>query len=126
MLDADGLVQMPRRHVAVGHALLNRLGPRPSLFERHQRHRCGRALVVARLTFGLEDRRDVFRERGRGKSGLRIADWGWWIGERGVALHRDLDLSVRPAAVIAEVAGRLAGAVVHDRLQDVLARLAEA
>ena len=41
------------------------------------------------------------------------------------ALDRDLDLRVRPAAVIAEVAGGFARSVVDHRLQDVVARLGE-
>src|SRR6266446_787910 len=41
------------------------------------------------------------------------------------SLHRDLHLIVRPATVISEIPGLLARAVVHHRLENILARLAE-
>ena len=123
--DADGLVQVPRRHVAVRDALLNRARPRPGLFVGDERHRRRRALVMARLALRLEDRRDIAGERERRRHrGVRTADCGRAAGR--VALHGDLHLRVGPAAVIAEVARRLARAVVDHGLQDVLARLGEA
>jgi hypothetical protein len=62
LLNADVLVDVPRRHLARHHACLDRLRPRPRLLiggERHGRHRVG---PVARLALGLENRRDVLCE----------------------------------------------------------------
>ena len=118
--DADGLVEMPRRHVAVRDALADRLRPRTRFFVGDERHRRRRALVMAGLAALLKNRRDVFRERRR--CGLRLAT------RKSVSpspLDGDLHLRVGPAAVVAEVAGRLARAVVDDRLEDVVAGLAE-
>ncbi len=61
--DADGLVEMPRRHVAVRHALPDRARPRPHFVVGDERHRRRRARVMAGLAAFLEDRRDVFGER---------------------------------------------------------------
>ncbi len=113
--DADRAVDMPRRHLAIGHTRADRSRPRPHFVVGGERHRRGGAGVMARRALGLEDGRDVLREgRRRGHRRRRCG-----------AGHRDRELRIRPAAVIAEVAGRLARTVVHDRLEDVLAGFAE-
>ena len=115
--DPDGLVEMPRRHVAVDDALLDRARPRPNFVVRRQRHRDRRAGMVARLTRLLKDRRDVFAERWRSRGRHRA--------RRRFTLDRDLHLRVGPAAVIPELSRRFARSVIDDGLQDVLARFGE-
>ena len=117
LADAHGLVEMPWRHLAAGDALPDRTSPRACLLIRSERHRRGRAGVVAPRAFGLEDRRDVLRE-GDGGGELRGPR-----GRRTCDPHGCLD--VRPAAVIPEIPSRFARAVVNHREQRVLARLAE-
>ena len=61
-LDADGLVDVPGRHLSRLHAVLDRPRPGPRLFERDERHRRDRIGPVAGFALVLEDRRDVFGE----------------------------------------------------------------
>ena len=63
LLDADGLIDVPWRHLARLDAGLDRTRPRPALLERPQRHRRDRAGPMAALALLLEDRRNVFRKR---------------------------------------------------------------
>ena len=63
LLHADAAVDVPRRHLARRHALADRTGPRPRVLIGDERHRRDRSRLVAGLTLGLENRRDVFRER---------------------------------------------------------------
>ena len=63
-LNADGLIQMPRRHGAADHALLDGFGPRTRLLVGHQRHRRHGAFAMAALAFFLKDGLDVLGERG--------------------------------------------------------------
>ncbi|PYR62650.1 MAG: hypothetical protein DMF91_05895, partial [Acidobacteria bacterium] len=79
LLNPDGLVDVPRRHLPRRHARLDRSSPRPGLFVRYQRHRCDVAVAVARLTFVLEDRRDVSREGGNRR---RMFVWADGRGSR--------------------------------------------
>ena len=62
VLDADVLVDEPRRHLARDDLLLDRPGPGPRLLVGQQRHRRDAARPMARLAVLLEDGRDVFRE----------------------------------------------------------------
>ena len=66
LLNADRLVQVPGRHVAGHHPLLDGFGPRPGFFVGDQRHGRHRSVAMAVLAFFLKDRRDVFGERWRG------------------------------------------------------------
>src|SRR6185436_8016604 len=63
LLDADVLLDEERRHraalAAKRGARLDRLGPRPDVFVRDQRHRCDAARVMAFLAAALQDRRNV-------------------------------------------------------------------
>ena len=59
------LVDVPRRHLPVGDAGLDRARPRPRLLVGHERHRRDRIGPVARFALLLEDRRDVLGERRR-------------------------------------------------------------
>src|SRR5262249_10414909 len=105
LADADRLVEMPRWHVARRDALADRPRPRPHVFVGDERHRRRGALVMARLAVLLEDRRHVFRKSRTCDLRLETCDW------RHPAFYGDPGLRVRPAAVIAEVAGRLARAI---------------
>src|SRR5215471_20611896 len=71
MLDANRLIEMPRRHVAGDHALADSLRPRARLFVGDQRHRRRGAGMVALLALLLEHRRDIFGEGGRGLRQVR-------------------------------------------------------
>ena len=68
----------PRRHLAALHLRLDRSRPGPHFVERAQRHRRHFAGAMTRDAVGVEDRRDVFRERhwcgstGRGARRLRL------------------------------------------------------
>ncbi len=65
MLDADRPVDVPRRHLPRRHARLDGACPRARLFVGDERHRRDRVRPMTRLTFLLEDRRDVLGERHR-------------------------------------------------------------
>jgi len=71
-LDADGGVDVPGRHLAREHTLLDGFGPRAHFLVAHQRH--GRHLpgAMAVLALGLENGRDVLGEG----HGLAAADVG--------------------------------------------------
>ena len=58
-------IDLPRRHLLVGDARLDRPRPRPRLGVGHERHRRDRVGPVTRLALLLEDRRDVLGERRR-------------------------------------------------------------
>ena len=58
-------IDLPRRHLPIGDARLDRARPRPRFGEGHQRHRRDRIGPVAGLALLLEDRRDVLGERRR-------------------------------------------------------------
>ena len=73
LLDADRLVEMPRRHLARGHARPDRARPRPRVVVGDQRHRADAARAMAHLTLVLEDRRDVLAERHLGARGALCA-----------------------------------------------------
>ena len=62
LLNADRLVEMPRRHLARLDAGRDRLRPGPRFLVRDERHRRNRIGPMARLALLLEDRRDVFGE----------------------------------------------------------------
>src|SRR6185295_16136235 len=70
-LDADVLLDVPRRHHpgARPHAgaLLDRARPRPHVFVAHQRHRRHAVRAVAVLAAALQDWRDVLRKVGIGR-----------------------------------------------------------
>ena len=68
LLNADGLVEVPGRHLTRGDAVLDRSRPRPRLFVGDERHRRDRIRPVAGLAFFLEDSRDVLGE-GRSRLG---------------------------------------------------------
>ena len=63
---------MPRRHLPGFDAALDRPGPRPGILEGRQRHRRHGSRAMTRLTFVLEDRRDILREC-RGFAGASAA-----------------------------------------------------
>ena len=63
VLNPDAAVDVPRRHLTRRHSRPNGFRPRPRVLESHQRHRRNRSRLMARLTPGLEDRRDVLCER---------------------------------------------------------------
>ena len=63
LLDADARVDVPRRHLARADALLDRARPRARLLVGDERHRRDRVRLMALLTLGLKNRRDVLRER---------------------------------------------------------------
>src|SRR5205814_5778737 len=63
LLDADRLVDVPRRHLSRRHALLDRPRPRTRLFVSKERHRRNRSRTMTVLTFCLEDRGNVLCER---------------------------------------------------------------
>ena len=65
VLDADRLIQMPRRHGAPDYALLDGLHPGPRFFIGHQRHGSHLSGAVAGLALFLKDGRDVLGERRR-------------------------------------------------------------
>ena len=65
LLDADGLVDVPWRHLARFDAGLDRTRPRPGLLERPQRHRRDRARPMTGFALLLKYWRDVLREGGR-------------------------------------------------------------
>ena len=113
--DADGLIQVPRRHLAVRDARADRPRPRTHLFVGRQRHRRRRARVVAGRALVLEDGRDVLGER-------RSSDC-----HRGCLVPGDHDVQdvIGPAAVVAEVTRDLAGPIVHHAHERVFARFAE-
>ena len=59
MLDADGPVEVPGRHGARFHALLDGFRPRPRLLERNQRHGSHGSDAVTFLAVVLQDRRHI-------------------------------------------------------------------
>ena len=59
LLDPDGPVDVPRRHLSSDDARFDGPGPRARLGKCHQRHRRDVAGAMARLTLVLQDRRDV-------------------------------------------------------------------
>ena len=65
-LDADGLVDVPGRHLAAFDPGSDRPGPGAHLVERPEGHRSDRFLTMTRFAFLLEDGRDVLREGGPG------------------------------------------------------------
>ena len=65
LLNADILVDMPRRHLALDHALTDRFRPRACLVVRYERHRRDRPLVMAFLASLLENRSDISGESHR-------------------------------------------------------------
>ena len=68
-LNADAAVDVPRRHLP-RRTRRDGARPRTCFLVGHERHRRDRTRLVARLALGLEDRRDVLRERhllGRGQ-----------------------------------------------------------
>src|SRR5215813_9851975 len=76
---------------------------------------------MARLARPLKNRCYIFTEGHRLRGRRRPVR----IIRRGIASDRDLHLSVRPAAVIPEVARGLARAIVDDGLKDIVAWFAE-
>ena len=71
LLDADVLVDVPGRHLAIDDAVPDRAGPGSDLLVGDQRHRGHLALAMAHLAGALQDRRDVLGERDLGRRGLR-------------------------------------------------------
>ena len=69
LLDADVAIVAIGRHLARHHLLLDRTRPRARLLIGHQRHRSDRIGLMALLTVLLEDRRNVFGKRDRGRGG---------------------------------------------------------
>ncbi len=69
LLDADVAVVAVRRHLARQHLLLDRTRPGPRFLVGHQRHRPDRVGLMALLAVLLEDRRNVFGKRDRGRGG---------------------------------------------------------
>ena len=67
--DADVLVDVPRRHLTIGHPLPNRSRPGPHVLVRQQRHRRDRTGTMAGLTRALQDGRHILRE---GRLGLNL------------------------------------------------------
>ena len=65
LLHADARVDVPRRHLPRGDALLDGARPRTGVLVGDERHRRDRVRLMALLALGLEDRRDVLRERRR-------------------------------------------------------------
>ena len=63
VLDADGLVDEPRRHLAQRGPVPDRAGPGTRLLVREERHRRHRVRPMAVLAGALQDGRDVPRER---------------------------------------------------------------
>ena len=63
LLDADVLVDEPRRHLAGRDLGLDRARPRTRVLVGEKRHRRHHARPMAGLTRSLQDRRDVFCER---------------------------------------------------------------
>src|SRR5262249_20931514 len=61
-LNANGLVDMPRRHIASDHAFADGFRPRPDFLISHQRHRRGSAFAMALFASLLKDSRDVLGE----------------------------------------------------------------
>ncbi len=64
-LNPDGPIDLPRRHLAIDDACLDRARPRTRLGEGDERHRRDRIGPVTRFALFLEDRRDVLGKRGR-------------------------------------------------------------
>ena len=96
LLDADRLVDVPRRHLPVGDAGADRACPRPRLgvgLERHRRDRIG---AVAGLALGLEDRRDV---PGEGRRRWRVLAAPARPGERQDRRRRRRTTTHRPQLV---------------------------
>ena len=67
--DADGPIDVPRRHLPRFDALLDRASPGTCVLVGQQRHRRDRTGAMAVLAGFLEDRRHVFRERDLGRRG---------------------------------------------------------
>jgi hypothetical protein len=65
-------VGKPRRHLPSDHRRLNRLRPRTRTLVRQERHLADFARPVAHLAAALENRKNVFIERGNGRVRLRI------------------------------------------------------
>src|SRR5207244_1220527 len=63
LADADRLVEMPRRHLAIGHALPDRSRPRADVLIGGKRHRRRRTGVMTALATSLKNRRHVFCKR---------------------------------------------------------------
>src|SRR6202008_5080573 len=70
-LDADGLVDEPRRHLTLADALLDGLRPGPGFAVGEQRHRRDFVGAMAPDAGAIEDRRDVLGERRTGRRGWR-------------------------------------------------------
>src|SRR5207253_10238091 len=62
LLDADAPVDVPRRHLPRGYAVLDRARPWADLFEGPERHRRYRPGLMTAHTLGLKDGGDVLRE----------------------------------------------------------------
>ncbi len=70
VLNPDGLVDVPRRHLTRPDAIPDRARPRPCLFVGDQGHRRDRIRPVTGLALLLENAGNIFRE-GRRRRGLR-------------------------------------------------------
>jgi hypothetical protein len=62
LLDANRLVEEPRRHLALADALLDRTRPWPRVLVRQQRHRRDLVRTMAAHTRAIQNRRNVFAE----------------------------------------------------------------
>ena len=71
--DAHRFVEVPRWHLAVLHARFDRARPGTRVLVGDERHGRAGAGMMAVLALGLEDRRDVFRERHRRVGGPRAS-----------------------------------------------------
>ncbi len=69
LLDADGRVDVPRRHLAGDHALADRLSPGAGLFIGDQGHGRHGTFVMALLALFLKNGSDVFGESGLSRAG---------------------------------------------------------
>ena len=63
LLDADGAVDVPRRHQALRHLPLDLVRVLARVLVGDERHRADRIRLMADLALLLQDRRDVLRER---------------------------------------------------------------